>query len=261
MKHSVALVLTLASGIALSAAAQTPPATTATAPAGPAKIAVVAFQVAVAQTNEGQRNFADLQKKYEPKRAQLKTLSETGQRLRDETGALVTALRKPNARGQWGQMQLRNVVELAGMAAGAFEQHVEGAAETAAIKPGLATVDHILQKLQALRLGAVVDLIVHLGAGSSGPRRIFERERAGKPDLPDQIKRGGEIARRFARETDDEIGRQRQIRSRRAQASDDVEIVRAGVTAIHGRENAVGTRLHRQMQLRHELWQIAMRRY
>jgi DNA recombination protein RmuC len=46
---------------------------------------------------------------------QLKTLTETGERLRTETGALVTALRKPNARGQWGQMQLRNVVELAGM--------------------------------------------------------------------------------------------------------------------------------------------------
>ncbi|MFL5824119.1 MAG: DNA recombination protein RmuC [Solirubrobacteraceae bacterium] len=47
--------------------------------------------------------------------AQLKTLTETGDRLRTETGALVTALRKPNTRGQWGQMQLRNVVELAGM--------------------------------------------------------------------------------------------------------------------------------------------------
>jgi DNA recombination protein RmuC len=47
--------------------------------------------------------------------AQLKSLAETGERLRTETGALVTALRKPNARGQWGQMQLRNVVELAGM--------------------------------------------------------------------------------------------------------------------------------------------------
>jgi DNA recombination protein RmuC len=47
--------------------------------------------------------------------AQLRTLTETGERLRNETGALVTALRKPNARGQWGQMQLRNVVELAGM--------------------------------------------------------------------------------------------------------------------------------------------------
>jgi DNA recombination protein RmuC len=47
--------------------------------------------------------------------AQLRTLAETGERLRTETVALVTALRKPNARGQWGQMQLRNVVELAGM--------------------------------------------------------------------------------------------------------------------------------------------------
>jgi DNA recombination protein RmuC len=47
--------------------------------------------------------------------AQLRNLNETGERLRSETGALVTALRKPNARGQWGQMQLRNVVELAGM--------------------------------------------------------------------------------------------------------------------------------------------------
>ena len=47
--------------------------------------------------------------------AQLRTLAETSDRLRTETSALVTALRKPNARGQWGQMQLRNVVEAAGM--------------------------------------------------------------------------------------------------------------------------------------------------
>jgi len=77
MKRSLALVLTLASGFALSAAAQTPAATSAAAPAaGPAKIAVIAFQVAVAQTNEGQRNFADLQKKYDPKREALKKLSD-----------------------------------------------------------------------------------------------------------------------------------------------------------------------------------------
>ena len=75
----------MASGVALAAAAQTPaepaaaaPATTTTAaaPAGPPKIAVVAFQVAVGQTNEFQRNFADLQKKYDPKRQQLKALSD-----------------------------------------------------------------------------------------------------------------------------------------------------------------------------------------
>ena len=83
MKRSVALVLTLASGFALSAAAQTPSATpdapgvpAASAPAGPAKIAVVAFQVAVAQTNEGQRAFSELQKKYQPKQTQLKSLSD-----------------------------------------------------------------------------------------------------------------------------------------------------------------------------------------
>jgi outer membrane protein len=82
MKRSVALVLTLASGLALNAAAQTPSApdavapATSSAPAGPAKIAVIAFQVAVAQTNEGQRNFADLQRKYQPKQTQLKTLND-----------------------------------------------------------------------------------------------------------------------------------------------------------------------------------------
>jgi DNA recombination protein RmuC len=45
----------------------------------------------------------------------LRQLAEANEKLRTETGALVTALRKPNARGQWGQMQLRKVVELAGM--------------------------------------------------------------------------------------------------------------------------------------------------
>jgi len=76
MKRSLALLSTLALGFALSAAAQTSPAPAAAAPAGPAKIAVIAFQVAVAQTNEGQRNFADLQKKYAPKEAQLKSLGD-----------------------------------------------------------------------------------------------------------------------------------------------------------------------------------------
>jgi DNA recombination protein RmuC len=46
---------------------------------------------------------------------QIKTLVEAQERLRHETGALVGALRRPNAAGQWGQMQLRRVVELAGM--------------------------------------------------------------------------------------------------------------------------------------------------
>jgi hypothetical protein len=74
MKRSLALIAILASGFALSAVAQTMP--TAAAPAGPAKTAVIAFQAAVGQTNEFQRDFADLQKKYDPKRAQLKALGD-----------------------------------------------------------------------------------------------------------------------------------------------------------------------------------------
>jgi outer membrane protein len=72
MKRLLAVIIMLASGFVLSAAAQTSPAS----PAGPTKVAVIAFQAAVGQTNEFQRNFADLQKKYEPKRQQLKAMSD-----------------------------------------------------------------------------------------------------------------------------------------------------------------------------------------
>jgi outer membrane protein len=83
MNRSLVLATLLASGFALVAAPQTPAAAqtpttalAAPAPAGPAKIAVIAFQAAVAQTNEGQRNFADLQKKYQPKEAALKAQND-----------------------------------------------------------------------------------------------------------------------------------------------------------------------------------------
>jgi outer membrane protein len=73
MKRLLAFVVLLASGLVPCAFAQSP---AAPASAGPTKVAVIAFQVAVAQTNEGQRDFADLQKKFEPRRDQLKTLSD-----------------------------------------------------------------------------------------------------------------------------------------------------------------------------------------
>lgn len=48
-------------------------------------------------------------------RAQVQTVLATSENLRRETGALASALRKPQVRGAWGELQLKRVVEIAGM--------------------------------------------------------------------------------------------------------------------------------------------------
>jgi outer membrane protein len=86
MKRVFPVVLSLGLASPLAAAAQAPatprPASDVreTAPAHeaalPTKVAVISFQAAVGQTNEFQRDFADLQKKYAPREASLKSLND-----------------------------------------------------------------------------------------------------------------------------------------------------------------------------------------
>jgi DNA recombination protein RmuC len=45
----------------------------------------------------------------------IAALDTTGQELRSQTGRLVDALKRPGVRGRWGELQLKRVIELAGM--------------------------------------------------------------------------------------------------------------------------------------------------
>lgn len=55
------------------------------------------------------------QKSYSHVEVELKKVIEMGTTLNRETAALKNALKKPHVRGRWGEVQLRNCVELAGM--------------------------------------------------------------------------------------------------------------------------------------------------
>jgi Skp family chaperone for outer membrane proteins len=88
MNRTLVLVSALGAGLMTAAGtAQAPPAATAPAPqsaaqapvtpeAIPAKIALIAFEQGVFATNEGQLAVQGVQKKYEPKKAQIDTLAQ-----------------------------------------------------------------------------------------------------------------------------------------------------------------------------------------
>ena len=71
-------------------------------------------------------------------KTQLESLAASQQALSAETRNLVSALRRPEVRGQWGEITLRRLVELAGMLEHCdFVTQSHQATETGAIRPDM----------------------------------------------------------------------------------------------------------------------------
>jgi DNA recombination protein RmuC len=69
---------------------------------------------------------------------QIRLLAQSELELQKETGRLASALRSPGVRGRWGEMQLRRVVELAGMAERCdFTEQTGGDGENKKLRPDM----------------------------------------------------------------------------------------------------------------------------
>jgi len=101
----------------------------------------------------------------------FKQLNEGISGLRSETGSLVGALRRPATRGSWGEIQLRNVIEMAGMVAHCdFTEQTTIEAEGGRLRPD------VLVRLPGGKL-IVVDSKVPLDAYLSAMEATSDEER------------------------------------------------------------------------------------
>ncbi len=105
---------------------------------------------------------------------QLKAMARSQQALQAETGNLARALRAPQVRGRWGEIQLRRVVELAGMVDYCdFEEQVTAAGESGSLRPDLVVR---LPGGKTVVVDAKAPMAAYLDA-MDGPGDETERER------------------------------------------------------------------------------------
>ncbi|MGH8136216.1 MAG: DNA recombination protein RmuC, partial [Steroidobacteraceae bacterium] len=97
------------------------------------------IQESLTRTSEALREIeVERQRDFGSLRQHLIDMRETHTALQRETRNLVQALSKPQVRGQWGEIALRRLVELAGMTSHCdFEEQVHVAGEDGALRPDM----------------------------------------------------------------------------------------------------------------------------
>ncbi|MCP2336682.1 DNA recombination protein RmuC [Actinomadura rupiterrae] len=105
---------------------------------------------------------------------QVEFVRQSGEQLRTETRTLVRALQRPEARGRWGELQLRRVVELAGMTHHCdFDEQASSTTENGVIRPDLVVR---LAGGKNIVVDSKVSLAAYLEAASTGDASA-ERDR------------------------------------------------------------------------------------
>jgi DNA recombination protein RmuC len=95
---------------------------------------------ATLQRVEGQLRTVEKEREsaYAGLREQVSAMRTSSERLQDETKQLVNALRAPQVRGRWGELQLERIVQLAGMVEHCdFSTQVVGQGEDGGVRPDM----------------------------------------------------------------------------------------------------------------------------
>ena len=117
---------------------------------------------------------------------QVGFVRQASEALHEQTSSLVTALRAPQARGRWGEMQLRRVVEMAGMVEHCdFTEQASVTTDHGVIRPDLVVR---LSGGKQIVVDAKVSLAAYLAAAESrDPDVIEERMRAHARHMRDHV--------------------------------------------------------------------------
>lgn len=101
---------------------------------------------------------------------EMELVRSSSENLRDSTGALISTLRRPQGGGAWGEMQLRRVVEIAGMVERCdFDVQVAACTLTGSVRPDLVVR---LAGGRSIVVDAKVSLAAYLEAAEAKPEDV-----------------------------------------------------------------------------------------